>query len=80
VSDPEYVAPARWLFTVLHERDPLVPPAEAGPGREASQGATRCGELMTVSGLWQAREREPGDRVCPRCAGEDLAEEQGSLL
>jgi hypothetical protein len=80
VSDPEYVAPARWAFTVLHLKDPGVPSRPGGPAQEAAEGMTRCGELMKASDLWQLVEREPGDRVCPGCLGEDLAEEQGSLL
>lgn len=77
---PEYVAPARWPLTVLHLRNPSVPAMADGPQRDATEGVTQCGEVMKASDLWQLVEREPGDRVCPGCRGEDRSEEQGSLL
>lgn len=77
---PEYVAPARFVLTVLHVKDPAAPSRPGNPGQEAAEGSTRCGLLLLASELWQMVEREPGDRVCERCLGEDLSEEQGSLL
>ena len=80
MTDPVYVAPARWPFTVLHEKDPSAPAMGWGPGQEATEGETVCGEPMKVAEAWQLLERQPGDRVCLGCAGEGLSEEQGSLL
>lgn len=77
---PEYMAPARFVLTVLHIRDSSSSALTEGPGQEATYGTTVCGQPLLASELWMLVEREPGDRVCARCMGTDLSEEQGSLL
>ena len=62
----QYVAPARYVLTVLHRQDPSIPPVIQGP--DPSYGATFCGLQMLTEELWQPVEHRAGDTVCARCA------------
>ena len=61
----EYVAPARYVLTVLHRRDPddarSYDPATAEP---VDGWTACCGRPMLQSELWQAADRREGDTLC----------------
>lgn len=75
----DYTAPAAFVLTKLHIRDPAIAATEGAPGRDATCGQTVCGQPMLAAQLWMLLDLEPGDAVCPACLGQP-AHEQGALL
>jgi hypothetical protein len=61
-----YVAPARYVLTVLHRRGPTpaCPPVVAA---EALDGWTACGRPMKADELWRAVDSRDGDQLCTGC-------------
>lgn len=61
-----YVAPARYVLTVLHRQDP-----DAGPGKDAEGdpvvGWTVCGLRMGEDELWVPVDGRDGDQLCTGC-------------
>lgn len=76
-----YVAPARFVLTCLHRRDPAIPPVTAGP--DPSDGMTVCGLPMLESELWRPVDGSDGDTLCtgcmPRGSAPPRAEATGAL-
>jgi hypothetical protein len=60
-----YVAPARYVVTVLHRQNPDVPPVTTGP--DPSDGMTRCGLPMLTAEIWQPVDGRDGERLCTGC-------------
>lgn len=64
---PPFVAPARYALTVLHRRDPAVPPSGPPEAPEAADGAARCGAPMLAADVWLTVQRRDGEALCPGC-------------
>lgn len=78
---PDFCAPAAFVFTVAHIRDPLARAQEDAGGIAATVGQTLCGLPMMVADLWQLLDFDPQGNVCSRClAPESASEEQEALL
>jgi hypothetical protein len=60
-----YVAPARFVLTVLHRKDPGIPPVTAGP--DPSDGVTVCGLPLLLAELWRTVDYRQEDRLCDGC-------------
>jgi hypothetical protein len=78
-----YVAPARYVLTVLHRLDPDRE-ADLTGQPDRIDGYTVCGLPLLESGLWVPVEYLEGDTICPKCetgsAGKTASEVQGKLL
>ena len=61
-----YVAPARYVLTVLHRPDPSSGPGRDGEG-EPAVGQTLCGLFMGESELWRPVDGRDGDLLCTGC-------------
>ena len=62
-----YVAPARYVLTVLHRRgDAPGRPAELAAA-EPVDGWTACGRAMLSSELWRPVDGRDGDQMCTGC-------------
>ena len=63
-----YVAPARFVLTVLHRKgDEPGKVAELMGGAEPVDGWTACGRPMLVSELWRPVDGRDGDQMCTGC-------------
>lgn len=60
-----YVAPARYVLTVLHRQDPDIPPVTTGP--DPADGMTACGLPMLAVELWRPVDGRDGDQLCTGC-------------
>ena len=62
-----YVAPARFVLTVLHRKgDPPGHPVELATA-EPVDGWTACGRAMLQSESWVTIDHRDGDSVCTGC-------------
>jgi hypothetical protein len=61
-----YVAPARFVLTVLHRIDPERE-ADLFSGPERIDGYTRCGLPLLESELWRRMDSREGDSLCTGC-------------
>lgn len=88
-----YVVPARWALTVIHIRDPAVPPRHeplpesriragmAEPTADSHDGRTICGQPMLVDHLWQPWAADLAvDRICTSCQNGGGEHTQEALL
>ena len=60
-----YVAPARYVLTVLHRKDPDIPPVTKGP--DPADGVTVCGLPLLLAELWRPVDSRDGDQMCEGC-------------
>ena len=60
-----YVAPARYVLTVLHRKDPDIPPVTKGP--DPADGVTVCGLPLLLAELWRPVDSRDGDSLCTGC-------------
>src|ERR1039458_4035120 len=60
-----YIAPARYVLTVLHRKDPSIPPLTKGPG--PAEGVTLCGLPLLLAELWRPVDSRDGDQMCEGC-------------
>jgi hypothetical protein len=68
-TQPEspYVAPARFVLTVLHRKgDAPGHPVELATA-EPVDGWTACGRAMLASELWRPVDSRDGDSICTGC-------------
>jgi hypothetical protein len=82
-APPEtYVAPARYVLTVLHRRGAAPAAVTELTAAEPIDGWTACGRPMKADELWRPVDSRDGDQLCTGCmprgsahaAAEDLQE------
>jgi hypothetical protein len=67
VPETPYVAPARFVLTVLHRKgDAPDHPVELATA-EPIDGWTACGRAMLASELWRPVDSRDGDQLCTGC-------------
>ena len=62
-----YVAPARYVLTVLHRKGEAPALPAMVPVAEPIDGWTACGRAMLQSELWQPVDGRDGDQLCTGC-------------
>jgi hypothetical protein len=65
--EPVYVAPARFVLTVLHRKGDAPGQVTELAAAEPVDGWTACGRPMLSSGIWVAVEARDGDSLCEEC-------------